>query len=162
MRALVLPGVPTPMCVTPFCSSFTCSSTCVETTQIQLFCYNHHGLRLCAASWSNWYLDVFCKKFHNFSFTLESSQLSEKQNPNNSFNSRLNQRKSKSLGHRLLDELNGSKSGAADDEDNHWAFLCVLLLDLCPLGTNLGNKKKAIKVKYVSVEANIWKRSQHS
>lgn len=30
IRALILPGVPTPMCVTPFCSRFAASSICTD------------------------------------------------------------------------------------------------------------------------------------
>lgn len=49
--------------------------------------------------------------------------------------------------HHLLNELDGSESGATDDEQNHRTLFCVLLLNLGPLGTNWKEQgKQGIKV----------------
>lgn len=75
MSALILPGVPTPMCVTPFCSSFTCSSICADkrrTAEWLRTTLAHHRVE---RDRQLKYLDVFCKEFYCFGCTLEGCQL---------------------------------------------------------------------------------------
>lgn len=87
------------------------------------------------------YLDMFCKKLHCFGFTLETSQLPVNDtNKHHSchFNLKVvtGETRQTSVVCHLLDELDGSESRAADDKQNHRTFFCVLLLNLCPLGSN--------------------------
>lgn len=44
--------------------------------------------------------------------------------------------------HHLLNELDGSESRAADDEQNHRTLFCMLLLNLGPLRTNWKERGK--------------------
>lgn len=87
------------------------------------------------------YLDMFRKKLHCLGFTLETSQLPV--NDTNKHHSRhfnlkvvAGETRQTSVVCHLLDELDGSESRAADDKQNHRTFFRVLLLNLCPLGSN--------------------------
>lgn len=87
------------------------------------------------------YLDMFRKKLHSFGFTLETSQLPvDDTNKHHSRHVNLKvvtgETRQTSVVCHLLNELDGSESRAADDKQNHRTFFRVLLLNLCPLGSN--------------------------
>lgn len=68
MRALIRPGVPTPMWATPFRSSFTCSSICRKKDSSTTCRRQNDPLHLN-------YLDVLSEQFHSFGLPLERRHL---------------------------------------------------------------------------------------
>lgn len=81
---------------------------------------------------------MFRKKLHSFGFTLETSQLPVDDKHSRYVNLKVvtGETRQTSVVCHLLNELDGSESRAADDKQNHRTFFRVLLLNLCPLGSN--------------------------
>lgn len=134
MRALILPGVPTPTCVTPFCSSFTCSSIYTNVRIKNEF----SAQALCSSSETNSTLMCLAKSLIVFAAPLKVvSCLRGHRAEESAIGVSMYLRCPPTLAvFHPLDEFDGSEGRAADDQENHRALFRVILLDFCPFGAN--------------------------